>query len=137
MTICCWAKGLPLRVVSSMRLSWRKLIFFLSASGYQLEIASGLGMGVYIHLSSLLYNPIWCRPMIKALCMNATLCVSSYVHQPVVSRTPRFFRALHPLWLLQYLVKVDIKGGLRREYVNILKIPTTLSKPMGMCVVGS
>lgn len=46
-----------------------------AAHGYQLEIASGMGMGKCVHFSFHLYDVIWCRPL-RVLCvLPQSLCV--------------------------------------------------------------
>lgn len=49
---------------------------FSFASGYQLEIASGLGMGAGVHISQH-WDHMWCRPE-QALCVLPQ-SLSSYV----------------------------------------------------------
>lgn len=63
------------KFVSPVRFPWRKQIFLLQE--YQLEVASGLGMGVCVHFSFQLQCFILCMSM-QALCMLPQ-SLSSYV----------------------------------------------------------
>jgi hypothetical protein len=94
-----WSLSLSVVCIPSETLLEKKIA---SISSYQLDIASGLGMGVFVYFPFQHWDSIWFRP-VQTLCM---LPQSLWVHMcisPTVSRWPCFLSVFHPHWLLQPL----------------------------------
>lgn len=91
LAIYCWTWGLPVHVVCLPNETLLQKAKYSFVSGYQLEIASDLGMG-YVFLSSFSpETPIWLRPVSLWLHM----CIS------LLSRRSCFLGVFHLHWLLQ------------------------------------
>lgn len=77
----CWVRSL-----------WRKLFFFSFVSSYQLEMASGLGVGTCV--LSQCWGPFWLRNL-QSLRMATTRFLSSYVCQCCCIKKVLYHSVLH------------------------------------------
>lgn len=77
--LCCWAQGQLLHVVCISSETPLEKTILSFASGYQLEIASWLGIGACVHFTSEHWNLIWLGHVETANVFATTLFVSSFV----------------------------------------------------------
>jgi hypothetical protein len=99
LAIYFWARSLTWSMVNISREISLDKTGFSFAGGYQLQIASWLGVRVHVYLplSVLESHLAW----ICADLRHATMVsVSSHAHNPVVSGRYYFLRLNHHLWLL-------------------------------------
>lgn len=99
-----------LKNVYPVKFSWRKLMFFSFLSGYQLSIASCLGMGAYVHFS---WDCIFSRSL-QALCMLPQSMGIPMVTGPAVLQGLNVFHPVFALTIFYHLfygVSCDLKEG--------------------------
>lgn len=101
---------------------------FSFASGYQLEIASGLWMGANVHVYSQDWGPhmTWtCKGPVHA----APVSLSS---SSVVSRSSCFFGVFHSHWLLQSfcLIFYRVHGAFRRYFMKTFHLGISVPRSL-------